>query len=240
MASPPLAAVAAAAAAGSGDEASSGSGDTATAPPGRDLAALFEQAAERVPALLPAASKEQLLYLYARYKQVRRDRGGPAQGRSPGTPRPAPGCGRGEGPGRRSGAGAGPGTRVGGPGAVAAGGSGQGPAWPRHSVGRCRVEEVVLEAAGNGAARSFWSGTKFGTAGFSCGGGRCGLVGQSPANFSSPDVLPHLSPALSTGSPNAVPPASVAKTSVWLQWREVGHWCGGFGLCLGWDVPPVG
>ncbi|XP_076195805.1 acyl-CoA-binding domain-containing protein 6 isoform X2 [Aptenodytes patagonicus] len=70
MASPPLVAVAAAAA-GSGDEASSGSEETGTAPPGRDLAALFEQAAERLPALLPAASKEQLLYLYARYKQVK-------------------------------------------------------------------------------------------------------------------------------------------------------------------------
>ncbi|XP_074763038.1 acyl-CoA-binding domain-containing protein 6 isoform X2 [Athene noctua] len=66
MASPPLAV-----AAGSGGEASSGSEETGTAPPGRDLAALFEQAAERLPALLPAASKEQLLYLYARYKQVK-------------------------------------------------------------------------------------------------------------------------------------------------------------------------
>ncbi|NWT72664.1 ACBD6 protein, partial [Prunella himalayana] len=37
----------------------------------RDLPALFEQAAERLPSLLPAASKEQLLYLYARYKQVK-------------------------------------------------------------------------------------------------------------------------------------------------------------------------
>ncbi|KAM6414869.1 acyl-CoA-binding domain-containing protein 6 [Rhynochetos jubatus] len=72
MASPPLAgAVVAAAAAGSGGEASSGSEETGTAPPGRDLAAVFEQAAERLPALLPAASKEQLLYLYARYKQVK-------------------------------------------------------------------------------------------------------------------------------------------------------------------------
>ncbi|KAM9619563.1 acyl-CoA-binding domain-containing protein 6 isoform 2-T2 [Morphnus guianensis] len=70
MASPPLAA-AAAAAVGSGGEASSGSEETGTAPPGRDLAALFEQAAERLPALLPTASKEQLLYLYARYKQVK-------------------------------------------------------------------------------------------------------------------------------------------------------------------------
>ncbi|KAK4819514.1 hypothetical protein QYF61_005865 [Mycteria americana] len=79
MASPPLAAAVVAAAAGSGGETSSGSEETGTAPPGRDLAALFEQAAERLPALLPAASKEQLLYLYARYKQVRRDRGGPAR-----------------------------------------------------------------------------------------------------------------------------------------------------------------
>uniref|UniRef100_A0A8B9RUX4 Acyl-CoA-binding domain-containing protein 6 n=1 Tax=Accipiter nisus TaxID=211598 RepID=A0A8B9RUX4_9AVES len=68
MASPPLAA---AAAVGSGGEASSGSEETGTEPPGRDLAALFEQAAERLPALLPTASKEQLLYLYARYKQVK-------------------------------------------------------------------------------------------------------------------------------------------------------------------------
>ncbi|XP_053929197.1 acyl-CoA-binding domain-containing protein 6 isoform X2 [Cuculus canorus] len=54
-----------------GSEGSSGGEDTGTEPPGRDLAALFEQAAERLPALLPAASKEQLLYLYARYKQVK-------------------------------------------------------------------------------------------------------------------------------------------------------------------------
>ncbi|XP_054067667.1 acyl-CoA-binding domain-containing protein 6 isoform X1 [Rissa tridactyla] len=68
MASPPLVV----AGAGSGGEASSGSEETGTAaPPGRDLGALFEQAAERLPALLPAASKEQLLYLYARYKQVK-------------------------------------------------------------------------------------------------------------------------------------------------------------------------
>ncbi|KAM6342552.1 acyl-CoA-binding domain-containing protein 6 isoform 17-T21 [Alca torda] len=68
MASPPLVV----AGAGSGGEASSGSEETGTAAlPGRDLAALFEQAAERLPALLPAASKEQLLYLYARYKQVK-------------------------------------------------------------------------------------------------------------------------------------------------------------------------
>ncbi|XP_014798815.1 PREDICTED: acyl-CoA-binding domain-containing protein 6-like [Calidris pugnax] len=74
MASPPLvvAAAAAAAGAGSGGEGSSGSEETGTtASPDRDLAALFEQAAERLPALLPAASKEQLLYLYARYKQVK-------------------------------------------------------------------------------------------------------------------------------------------------------------------------
>ncbi|XP_067997551.1 acyl-CoA-binding domain-containing protein 6 isoform X1 [Melanerpes formicivorus] len=73
MASPPLAAAAVVvAAAGSGSEASSGSEETATSPPpDRDLVALFEQAAERLPALLPAASKEQLLYLYARYKQVK-------------------------------------------------------------------------------------------------------------------------------------------------------------------------
>lgn len=66
-------------AAGSGAEGSSGdSGDSE--PAGgqhqQHLPALFEQAAERLPGLLGAASKEQLLYLYARYKQVR--------------PRPAP------------------------------------------------------------------------------------------------------------------------------------------------------
>lgn len=63
MASPPLAA-------GSGGEGSSGS--AGSDPSDRQLSALFEQAAERLPALLPSASKEQLLYLYARYKQVRR------------------------------------------------------------------------------------------------------------------------------------------------------------------------
>ncbi|XP_059710733.1 acyl-CoA-binding domain-containing protein 6 isoform X2 [Haemorhous mexicanus] len=68
MASPPLSA-----AGGSGGELSSGSEAAATgaALPDRDLPALFEQAAERLPSLLPAASKEQLLYLYARYKQVK-------------------------------------------------------------------------------------------------------------------------------------------------------------------------
>ncbi|XP_069718794.1 acyl-CoA-binding domain-containing protein 6 [Phaenicophaeus curvirostris] len=54
-----------------GSEGSSGGEEAGTEPPGGDLDALFEQAAERLPALLPAASKEQLLYLYARYKQVR-------------------------------------------------------------------------------------------------------------------------------------------------------------------------
>jgi len=81
MASPLLAA------AGSGGEGSSGS--EGTGPAGRDLAELFEQAATRLPALLPAASKEQLLYLYARYKQVRRERPGPV----PGIPRPGRGLG---------------------------------------------------------------------------------------------------------------------------------------------------
>ncbi|XP_052522045.1 acyl-CoA-binding domain-containing protein 6 isoform X2 [Tympanuchus pallidicinctus] len=62
MASPPLAA-------GSGGE---GSSDSAGPDPSdRQLSTLFEQAAERLPALLPSASKEQLLYLYARYKQVK-------------------------------------------------------------------------------------------------------------------------------------------------------------------------
>ncbi|XP_066857637.1 acyl-CoA-binding domain-containing protein 6 isoform X1 [Anser cygnoides] len=58
-------------AAGSGGEGSSGSGSGGAEPPGRHLPALFEQAAERLPGLLGAASKEQLLYLYARYKQVK-------------------------------------------------------------------------------------------------------------------------------------------------------------------------
>ncbi|XP_042675258.1 acyl-CoA-binding domain-containing protein 6 isoform X2 [Centrocercus urophasianus] len=62
MASPPLAA-------GSGGEGSSGS--AGPDPSDRQLSTLFEQAAERLPALLPSASKEQLLYLYARYKQVK-------------------------------------------------------------------------------------------------------------------------------------------------------------------------
>uniref|UniRef100_A0A8C3SCV2 Acyl-CoA-binding domain-containing protein 6 n=1 Tax=Chelydra serpentina TaxID=8475 RepID=A0A8C3SCV2_CHESE len=34
-------------------------------------APLFERAAERLPGLMQAASREQLLYLYARYKQVK-------------------------------------------------------------------------------------------------------------------------------------------------------------------------
>ncbi|KAL2301468.1 hypothetical protein Nmel_010854, partial [Mimus melanotis] len=57
----------------SGGELSSGSEAAATgaAAPGQDLPALFEQAAERLPSLLSTASKEQLLYLYARYKQVK-------------------------------------------------------------------------------------------------------------------------------------------------------------------------
>lgn len=63
-------------AAGSGAEGSSGDSGGSEPAGGRHLPALFEQAAERLPGLLGAASKEQLLYLYARYKQVR--------------PRPAP------------------------------------------------------------------------------------------------------------------------------------------------------
>uniref|UniRef100_A0A8C3TVL6 Acyl-CoA-binding domain-containing protein 6 n=1 Tax=Catharus ustulatus TaxID=91951 RepID=A0A8C3TVL6_CATUS len=51
----------------SGSEAAA----TGAAAPNRDLPALFEQAAERLPSLLSTASKEQLLYLYARYKQVK-------------------------------------------------------------------------------------------------------------------------------------------------------------------------
>ncbi|XP_007436606.1 acyl-CoA-binding domain-containing protein 6-like, partial [Python bivittatus] len=36
-----------------------------------NLTEQFERAAQRVPTLVAAASKEQLLYLYARYKQVK-------------------------------------------------------------------------------------------------------------------------------------------------------------------------
>lgn len=93
MASPPLSA-----AGGSGGELSSGSEAAATgaALPDRDLPALFEQAAERLPSLLPTASKEQLLYLYARYKQVRRDRRTGSAGRAGGESGAVP---RGAGPG---------------------------------------------------------------------------------------------------------------------------------------------
>uniref|UniRef100_A0A8C3GR16 Acyl-CoA-binding domain-containing protein 6 n=1 Tax=Cairina moschata TaxID=8855 RepID=A0A8C3GR16_CAIMO len=58
-------------AAGSGAEGSSGDSGGSEPAGGRHLPALFEQAAERLPGLLGAASKEQLLYLYARYKQVK-------------------------------------------------------------------------------------------------------------------------------------------------------------------------
>ncbi|XP_075792933.1 acyl-CoA-binding domain-containing protein 6 [Pelodiscus sinensis] len=58
--------VAAAAAGDSGGEPSAGE------EPGREaLAEQFERAAARVAGLAPAASREQLLYLYARYKQVK-------------------------------------------------------------------------------------------------------------------------------------------------------------------------
>eukprot|EP00075_Anas_platyrhynchos_P029301 XP_027318554.1 acyl-CoA-binding domain-containing protein 6 isoform X6 [Anas platyrhynchos] len=61
-------------AAGSGAEGSSGDSGGSEPAGGHHhhhLPALFEQAAERLPGLLGAASKEQLLYLYARYKQVK-------------------------------------------------------------------------------------------------------------------------------------------------------------------------
>lgn len=88
---------------------------------------------------------------------------------------------------------------------------------------------------GNRGAGSFLSSTKFGAAGFACGEGRRSLVGQSPAEFMTLAVVPHLSPSLSVDSPNAAPLASAAEASVWLQravrWIEVRRWCGGFGLC---------
>lgn len=49
----------------------------------RNLAALFDKAAAHVQGLVQVASREQLLYLYARYKQVRSGgggRGGPQLG----------------------------------------------------------------------------------------------------------------------------------------------------------------
>lgn len=54
----------------SGGELSSGD-DPAAAEAPRGLAELFEQAAAHLPGLLRVASREQLLYLYARYKQVK-------------------------------------------------------------------------------------------------------------------------------------------------------------------------
>lgn len=44
-------------------------------PGGRGLAELFDKAAEHLQSLVQVASREQLLYLYARYKQVCRREG---------------------------------------------------------------------------------------------------------------------------------------------------------------------
>ncbi|XP_074078273.1 acyl-CoA-binding domain-containing protein 6-like isoform X2 [Macrotis lagotis] len=63
----------------SGGELSSGeeSADAGDSPAGLEprapagLPELFEKAAARLQGLVPAASREQLLYLYARYKQVK-------------------------------------------------------------------------------------------------------------------------------------------------------------------------
>lgn len=62
----------------SGGELSSGddSGDVESLPSpepaaSRSLAELFEKAAARLQGLVQVASREQLLYLYARYKQVK-------------------------------------------------------------------------------------------------------------------------------------------------------------------------
>lgn len=172
MASPPLAA---AAAVGSGGEASSGSEETGTEPPGRDLAALFEQAAERLPSLLPTASKEQLLYLYARYKQVRRDRGGPARpDPRPESGRPAPVCGPVVGPRTKERDGDRPGTRVAGPGALPA----EGLRGYHTKCDDAKWEKLRRGGVGEGAAGSFLASTKFGTARFTCGKGRRSLGGR--------------------------------------------------------------
>jgi hypothetical protein len=48
--------------------------------PSRTLAELFEKAAVHLQGLVQVASREQLLYLYARYKQVRRRTGLGAMG----------------------------------------------------------------------------------------------------------------------------------------------------------------
>lgn len=55
----------------------------------RNLAALFDKAAAHVQGLVQVASREQLLYLYARYKQVRC---GGGQGRASAWPPNCRGC----------------------------------------------------------------------------------------------------------------------------------------------------
>ncbi|XP_077188337.1 acyl-CoA-binding domain-containing protein 6 isoform X1 [Paroedura picta] len=62
---------AAAAALGESPDAGSDSGSRSSPRPPLSLAEQFERAAQRVPALAAAAPKEQLLSLYARYKQVK-------------------------------------------------------------------------------------------------------------------------------------------------------------------------
>ncbi|XP_005290819.1 acyl-CoA-binding domain-containing protein 6 isoform X1 [Chrysemys picta bellii] len=54
----------------SGGEPSSGEESAGPEEEARALAEQFERAAERLPGLMQAASREQLLYLYARYKQT--------------------------------------------------------------------------------------------------------------------------------------------------------------------------
>ncbi|KAJ6657411.1 hypothetical protein lerEdw1_002578 [Lerista edwardsae] len=61
----------AAAAVGLGESPGPGSDSESRSSSPLILAEQFERAAQRVPVLVTAASKEQLLYLYARYKQVK-------------------------------------------------------------------------------------------------------------------------------------------------------------------------
>lgn len=51
--------------------------DSRSSSPLNCLSEQFERAVQRVPTLVAAAGKDQLLYLYARYKQVRLPRRGP-------------------------------------------------------------------------------------------------------------------------------------------------------------------
>ncbi|XP_050819340.1 acyl-CoA-binding domain-containing protein 6 isoform X9 [Gopherus flavomarginatus] len=55
----------------SGGEPSSGEESAGPEEEARALAEQFERAAERLPGLMQVATREQLLYLYARYKQVK-------------------------------------------------------------------------------------------------------------------------------------------------------------------------